>query len=290
LLIDSTHKWWFLIFAVGAVGAPILYAILGRHDPDGLTGGSTVGLWYGVAGSALILFAGLLSVVHKFPRKRFPFRRQWWLRGHIWFGLLSVIVILCHSNYRFGGPLEQALWVAFALTILTGIVGLLLQAFLPHWITARVPCEMPYEQIPFVCGLMRGQADALIDSLCGTVDGQNSSSEGGSPKLGSTAKARLRLIYEADVRPFLVAQPVQPPRVADPVRAEEVFAEMDGLPGIEAVHEDLAKLKAFCHERRLLAEQERLYRWLHGWLVVHVPLSVALIVLAVIHVWTALRY
>jgi hypothetical protein len=56
------------------------------------------------------------------------------------------------------------------------------------------------------------------------------------------------------------------------------------------VDEQASELKTFCTERRLLAEQERLYRWLHGWLAVHVPLSVAVLVLGAIHVWTALKY
>jgi len=289
LLIDSSHKWWFIIFAAGALGAPILYEFLGRHQPDGLTGGSTVGLWYGVAGAALMVYAGLLSAVRKFPRRRFPLRRQWWLRGHIWLGLLSVVFIACHGNYRFGGPLEQALWVAVALTIFTGIIGLVLQGLLPHWLMGRVPCEIPYEQIPSVCQAMREQADSLIDGLCGPLEGRDAS-PGGSPKLGGNAKSRLRSIYETEARPFLVEQQVQPSRLGDPMRAAEVFAEMDRLPGIEAVHEELARVKTLCTERRLLAEQERLHRWLHGWLLVHVPLSVALLVLGVIHVWTALKY
>jgi hypothetical protein len=290
LLIDSSHKWWFIVFAAGAVGAPVLYGILGRNEANGLTGGSTVGLWYGVAGAALMVYAGLLAIVRKFPRKRFPFTRQWWLRGHIWLGLLSVVLIACHSHYRFGGALEQALWIAFALTIATGIYGLALQSFLPHWITSRVTCEIPYEQIPAVCRIMLEKADALIDTLCGPVNEKSGGSDGGSPKLSGSAKARLRAIYEAEVRPFLIEARASVSRLAHSVRAGEVFGELDSLPGVEAVHEQVAELKAFCTERRLLEEQERLYRWLHGWIAVHVPLSVAVLVLGAIHVWTALKY
>jgi hypothetical protein len=237
-----------------------------------------------------MIYAGLLAVVRKFPRKRFPFRRQWWLRGHIWLGLLSVIVIACHSGYHLGGPLEQALWLAFALTVATGVYGLLLQGLVPHWITGRVTCEIPYEQIPSVCAVMRENADALIDALCGAFKEPSATTAGGSPKLGSAAKARLRALYEAEARPFLGADPAPASRLANSMRAGEVFAEIDALPGIADVAENIAELKAFCIERRLLMEQERLYRWLHNWLVVHVPLSVALLVLGVLHVWTALKY
>ena len=55
MLIDSSHRWWFIFFVASAIGAPVLYEILDRNEPGGLTGGSTVGLWYGVAGAALMI-------------------------------------------------------------------------------------------------------------------------------------------------------------------------------------------------------------------------------------------
>ena len=41
-------------------------------------------------------------------------------------------------------------------------------------------------------------------------------------------------------------------------------------------------------ERRLLLEQERIYHWLHGWLLLHIPLSAALLVLGLAHVFMSL--
>ena len=57
-------------------------------------------------------------------------------------------------------------------------------------------------------------------------------------------------------------------------------------PGVTALDE----LEALCRERRRLAEQERLHGWLHGWLLLHIPLSAALLVLGVAHAVTALYY
>ena len=36
--------------------------------------------------------------------------------------------------------------------------------------------------------------------------------------------------------------------------------------------------------------QKRLQHWLHGWLLVHVPLSMALLLLALVHTVVSLRY
>jgi hypothetical protein len=50
------------------------------------------------------------------------------------------------------------------------------------------------------------------------------------------------------------------------------------------------QLEAICEERRELAQQKRLHHWLHGWLLVHVPLSLALLLLSAAHAVLALRY
>jgi hypothetical protein len=52
----------------------------------------------------------------------------------------------------------------------------------------------------------------------------------------------------------------------------------------------LDRLEELVRDRRRLAEQERVWRWLHGWLVLHVPLSAALLVLGVVHVIMSLYY
>jgi len=36
--------------------------------------------------------------------------------------------------------------------------------------------------------------------------------------------------------------------------------------------------------------QERLHQWLHGWLLLHVPVSLALILLGAVHAVMALRW
>ena len=125
-------------------------------------GGDTLGLWYGVAGSALMIFAGLLAVHRRVPSWWWIRPRQTWLRGHIWLGLLSVPVIWCHSGFAIGGPLTLALWVVFGIVILSGVYGLVLQHILPRLIMTRVACEAPYEQIPHLCNKMRVRADEVL--------------------------------------------------------------------------------------------------------------------------------
>ena len=66
------------------------------------------------------------------------------------------------------------------------------------------------------------------------------------------------------------------------------LAMMGGEP--QPVHAVLEDLESICEEERQLSRQRKIYHLLHGWLLVHVPASIALLVLGGIHAIVALRY
>jgi hypothetical protein len=101
--------------------------------------------------------------------------------------------------------------------------------------------------------------------------------------------APLRAVYERDVRPFLGETFLDESPLADAQSAEGLFAQLSAdLPA--ELHGQLAPLLDACEERRELAEQRKLHHLLHGWLLLHVPLSFALLVLTVIHIITAVYW
>ncbi len=271
LLIDSTHKRWLFGSLLAATFAVGLYYWLARTSTSEVRGGSVVGMWYGIGGALLMVYAGLLAAHRKLLRWPLIPARSWWLKGHIWLGLLSGVLILCHSGFRWGGTLERILWLVFALTLLTGIFGLWLQQFLPRLLAGRVPQETPYEQIPHVARVLEQKAEAMIDLLCEDA------------RLDEGTRARLREVFEGDIRPFLARQP-------GPEKAEADFTRLHALPGLMMLKDQVAQLEQWCLERRHLDEQERLQRWLHGWLLVHVPLSIALLVLGLAHALGSLYF
>jgi hypothetical protein len=156
-------------------------------------------------------------------------------------------------------------------------------------ITARIPCEAPYEQIPHLCHAMRSRADDALQSIW-KADAQQSQSLYLASQVGIGAKFQLQQFYEQQVRPFLEEKYQRSSPLANPFQASVVFARLRALPGLADSQEQLDQLETFCNERRLLAEQERLHHWLHGWLLLHVPLSVVLLVLGVAHIVSALYY
>jgi hypothetical protein len=290
LLIDSTHRRWALAALLLGLAGLGLYLVIIAFYPGQMKGGSTTGLWYGIVGSGLMVYAGLLSFLRRVPSWWWIGARKTWLRGHIWLGLLSGLFILCHSGFRWGGPLEVALWVVVIVILATGVYGLLLQQVLPRLLTTRIPAEAPYEQIPHLCSMMRRRADNLVDDLCGSFDPDAPDIENtrAAIRLQEDGRAQLRTFYEKDIRPFLVAQPPRASLLLDPLQTEARFAKLRRLAGLEEKQEDLQQLAKLCEERRQLADQERIHFWLHSWLLLHIPLSVALLVLGVVHAVTAL--
>jgi len=125
-------------------------------------------LIYGVVGSLMMIYAGLLG-----GRKQFPFWRlgsaQFWLRGHIWFGTLSFPLILFHAGFGLGGLLEQILMGFFFIVWLSGFFGLAMQHFMPKLLTSRIGRETFAVQIPYVRKRNRILADKMVSADCGKI-------------------------------------------------------------------------------------------------------------------------
>src|SRR5579864_6815513 len=149
MLIDHTHRSWFIGSAIGLAAAIAVYIPYSLHSPQGPRGGSALGLVYGSVGFAFMLFAGLLGLRKKFPIWRIG-RAQTWMRGHLWLGTLSFPLILMHGGFHFGGALTLVLMWLFAFVFASGILGAALQHFMPRFHTSRLPMETIYEELDHV--------------------------------------------------------------------------------------------------------------------------------------------
>ena len=168
MLLDRTHRTWALISAAIMAVATVSYVIYAESTPKGPSGGSLMGLIYGVVGSLMMIYAGLLG-----GRKQFPFWRlgsaQFWLRGHIWFGTLSFPLILFHAGFGLGGMLEQILMGFFFIVWLSGFFGLAMQHFMPKLLTSRIGRETFAVQIPYIRKRNRILADKMVSVDCGKI-------------------------------------------------------------------------------------------------------------------------
>jgi hypothetical protein len=175
----------------------------------------------------------------------------------------------------------------FFIVIGSGILGAAIQHYVPSLMTSRVPLETIYEEIPHVRTQLREEADQLAASICGPLEAEESQTV--LVEIEHDDRERFREVYLNNVRPYLADPEIQDAELADPLRSGETFEALRRLlaPTTHGVLDDLENI---CEEEQQLSRQIRIYRWLHAWLLVHVPLSIALLVLGAIHAVVALRY
>jgi hypothetical protein len=296
--IDKTHKPWMTITLAALLASTAAYILFSVRSASGPRGGSAAGLTFGIIGYALMLYAGLLGARKKRPIWRIG-RTQTWMRGHLWLGTLSLILILFHGGFHFRGPLTALLMTFFFIVIISGWVGAAVQHYVPRMMTSRVPMETIYEEIPHVRAQLRQEADQLVATICGPAGGvspEPSLPEQPEPAAETTLvdieqadRVHFREVYMRKVRPFLENPDDPGADLANPRRATEVFESLRRLL-VAPVHGVLNDLENICEEEHQLRRQIRIYQWLHGWLLVHVPLSIALLVLGAVHAVMALRY
>jgi hypothetical protein len=311
--IDRTQRGWAIASLMMLWVFTAVYVAYVVHSPEDARGGSAIGLTFGVIGFGFMVFAALFGARKRMPTWRIG-RAQAWMRGHLWLGLLSLPVILFHGGFHFGGALTSVLMWLLIITVLSGLFGAALQHYLPRVMTADVKLETIYDEIGNVRELLREEADRGVESLCGPIGvGQSLKEEaqraGGFSAARSVVTARsgaavvvaakvvlteeecapLRAFYLSEMRPFLEKPKSSRSRLSDPDRAQSAFAGLRTLLP-EAAHATVQDLEDICDEARQLVRQERLHQWLHGWLLVHIPISLALILLGTVHAVMALRY
>ena len=306
MLIDHTHRRWFIGSAAILAIAVATYIPYSLRSAKGPSGGSLPGLIYGSVGFAFMLFAGLLGLRKKFPIWRIG-RAQTWMRGHLWLGSLAFPLILLHGGFHFGGRLTQALIWMFSLVFVSGLLGAALQHFLPRIHTAQLPMETIYEQIDRVRGQLVEEARRVVDECCAALEGNVSSaterqraaaaSAGASwdvtvasgMQVDQGASAELRRVLSVEIQPYLERGGRHGLRLDNASVAAALFRQIRVLLPT-TLHSNIDDLENICEEKRQLDRQSRLHKILHGWLLVHVPLSYALLLLGAWHAVVALRF
>jgi len=299
VLLDASHRRWVVVTVALAAVATALYVPYALLSPQGPRGGSWPGIAFGVVTFALMVYPALLALRRRVPTWRVG-RASTWLRGHIWLGLLGYLLVFYHAGFQWSGALTALLMILYTVVVASGLWGVFVQQRLPSMLLEAVPLETVYEQIDSVVAQLRAEADGLVSHLAGPLPvggpapASGAGGEGGgaalavavAPVAGATT---LREAYVGDIRPFLGRRVPRGSRLVNPRERAALFDYLltAVTPG---AHGAVEELRAICDERLQLAQQKRLHHWLHAWLLVHVPLSLALLLLAAVHAVVSLRY
>jgi uncharacterized membrane protein len=235
--------------------------------PAGSTG---VGLTLGMLAAAIIAFEMLLWPRKQLRGYRFG-RAKTWMFWHVWLGLFSLPVAVIHTGFRFGGPLPAAVLILFLVVIASGIWGLAMQQVLTHKLLHDFPTETVETEVDAVMAHHAAEAERLVEGAA----------------TGGPADP-LRALYREEIEPYLTAGRASGSALASASRAAGLFADLAArAPAAERV---VRRLEELCAARRQYDQQARIHVWLHNWVLVHLPLSVALTVLLAAHAVTALKY
>jgi hypothetical protein len=208
--------------------------------------------------------------------------------------LLSLPLIVLHSGFRYGHGLTAVLMTLLIIVVASGVFGAVLQHYMPQVMTREVTMETIYEEIGHVRAQLLEEAEELVKQATTGIAkvaaaGATEAAETSTVAVVEIQNAPLRNFFEQDLKPFLEKPGARGQALGNEAQSRSAFVQLRTLVP-PALHATLDDLENICEEERQLTLQSRLHMWLHGWLLLHVPLSLALILLGAVHAVMALRY
>ncbi len=240
----------------------------------------SISLHFTAIASGLILLALLLSLAFFNPRKKLPFlpllRASSWLQFHIYAGWFSVILFLLHVSFRLPrGPLETSLALLFLIVALSGVAGIFISRAWPTLLTEHGENVM-FERIPGMRVQLQTEVEALI---------WKSVQETGSFTISEFYARRLKPFFDRPRHPLYHLLDF-----ADPLN--RLLLEVEELDRYLAEGERaiMAEITERIRAKDNLDFQYAGQGLLKYWLFIHVPLTLALLVLAFLHGAVAMVY
>jgi hypothetical protein len=316
MVLNRTHVSWLLFTILATLAIIALYAA--RFYPEWLpfsfavpaflrdpgmprntVGGTRVGLLFGTLAFLIFIFAALLGARKKKPLWRIG-RVETWLKAHIWLTLLTIPLVGFHCGWHWGSPHTTWALILYIIVMASGIFGIAMQQFMPGLMKERLPREVVFEQIP---NIRKRIIEALeeLKADCTPPDpakltGKEKAIAGRASLQGLVAippedlqsAQAISAFIQDDAESYLRAKQGDGHRFSDQRESDSAFRmlKLSVAPQWSPRVEDL---QSWCDERRRMDLQTTLQHWLHGWLLIHVPVSVLLIIVTLWHAVVAVR-
>jgi hypothetical protein len=257
-----------LLLTIGLVGSFLWY----RSSEPFTHGGTSLGLIYGFSALFLMFFLIYFGIRKRAYRSRFGTLQEW-LHAHIWLGLFSFLVIVAHTGFRFQDKIAIALFVVISLVIATGIFGAILYKTIPRELT-EIQSNLTGQEIS-------DQLNQLSKSMARLASGKSSPFQ------------RIYYSLQREALPgFLAGWKL----VFTGGRRSDKAGDWTGLVGMveKSEQDELRQLLVASRQQKelhlRLVYQQRYRNILDFWLYMHLPLSVAMLVLIVAHVFGVFYY
>jgi predicted membrane channel-forming protein YqfA (hemolysin III family) len=236
-------------------------------------GGSDWGLAYGIAGLGLILLLAFFGIRKRWYRSTFGTLEQW-LQSHIYLGVVVFVILLFHTGGRFHDRIAVWTLVLAGIVVVSGIVGAILYVTVPRLLT-EVESNLTVDEIS-------DQLNQLARSMA---------------RIASGRSAAFQRIHDELVRQTtpggLAGWRLLLSRLGRKKQQESAWARLIALVPKEE-QEELRQMLVISRQRRelllRLIFQQRYKNVLEFWLYVHVPFTVALLVMSAVHVAAVFYY
>ncbi len=260
---------WFVVFVVAVLLCVVALTVNWLSGP--LRPGTIWGWVYGASAAALLLGAAAYIVRRRVVRYAVG-SAQGWLQFHVYGGTLFILLVLMHTGFRLPvGILGWSMWLLSMWLVLSGLLGLVLQRWIPALLASGLTTEVLYDRIPELVASIGEQATTLAATCDRAVRDFYERS-----LAASMADPQPRLIYYLDITGGIQSRT----RQFDHIRGFLPAGEVEKLNNLETLFR--AKLEMDAHYTL-----QRTLRW---WLYGHVPVSVVLITLVAFHIFSILYY
>jgi len=222
--------------------------------------------WFLLASFLLLCLYGI--------RKKFPFlplgKTSTWLLLHLTTGILSTYFFLHHTGYRIPtGTFDLILALGYLTILLSGVGGWILMRSIP------IPLRDSMHLLP---GRIAEERSQLIHQ----ADEEIKNRKPGSSDIG------YQDAYLTVLRPFLFRSPGFLPRGSkeNHYLTPDFAARYARCINIAHLQPNSTedKIHQLILRKAMLDRQLRLHRWMRGWMLVHLPLTGAMVMMITLHV------
>lgn len=271
MAVPNSGALWRRVFIVLLIGTSASYVYY--QSREFTHGGSSFGLAYGIAGTALILLLAFFGIRKRWYRSTFGTLEQW-MQSHIYLGVLVLVILLFHTGGRFNDKIAVTTLVLVIIVVASGIVGAILYATVPRMLT-EVESELTVEELG-------DQLNQMARSMA---------------RIASARSAPFQRIYDELMRQTapgpLAGWRLIVSRLKRKSQQDADWARLIGLVPREE-QEELRQMLVVSRQRRelllRLVYQQRYKNILEFWLYIHVPFTIALLAFAVLHVAAVFYY
>jgi len=228
------------------------------------------GIWIdlGWAGSFMMMFMMLYSV-----RKRVSFLSnfgslRYWLRGHMFLGIMGPLLVTFHTTFKFNGIIATSFW-CMIVTMVFGILGRYIYVQIPRSLSGT---EMQVSDIDVELKSLDSELDRHLGrksttGLMALIDGGQEEMESFSP---------LKALF------FMITMDLK-----NRMRIISIRKKLKTGFGLErsvrrSVISRIRERNLLLRKKRLLATSHKL---LHYWHVLHIPLAIVMFIIMFIHIF-----